>query len=435
MNLECGGHAAALAGREIYFYLPRSMRLLDGQLVLSPSDLTKFTRCEHATTLDLGDLDGTLEKLAGKRRSLHTDFIVRKGTEYEEDYIEKLARAGNRLIPIKSERKTREDLVNAEAATLDAMRVGADYIYQAVFFDGKWVGYADLLQKVPTPSSLGGWSYEVVDTKLARSPKAHFLLQLASYSEQLARVQGVKPAKMHVVLGTGQTASFRVADFEAYFRYIKRRFEERIGVIPSRADGEESPAQVRKSIVPPGPGDPSLTLGMTPDAPLHRRLLLALRVEPPLLAPPREARPSRPRGEHQKRSCAKTRRARRHDTHEARRDTAGAGSEGQRRDLRHTSSAGSVTSGADQNQATPLRAAAARERPRLRAATETVARRRFLDLEADPYAGEGITYLFGTAHDATYTAWWADDALEQQKAFEAVIDFIAARWREHPVTW
>jgi hypothetical protein len=74
------------------------LRLLDGQIVLSPSDLTKFTRCAHATTLDLGYLLRTLKPLAGKRRSLRTDFIVRKGTEYEESYIERLMRAGNKVI-------------------------------------------------------------------------------------------------------------------------------------------------------------------------------------------------------------------------------------------------------------------------------------------------------------------------------------------------
>jgi hypothetical protein len=40
------------------------MRLLDGELVLSPSDLTKFTRCAHVTTLDLGRLRGRLKPLA-----------------------------------------------------------------------------------------------------------------------------------------------------------------------------------------------------------------------------------------------------------------------------------------------------------------------------------------------------------------------------------
>src|SRR5712691_993687 len=149
------------------------MRLLDGQLVLSPSDLTKFTRCAHVTTLDLGRLRGTLKPLAGPQRSLHTDFVARKGTEHEEKYIERLATAGNRLITIEGDRKTAEDLRNAAAATVDAMRSGADYIYQAAFFDGKWAGYADLLERV------ADGRYEVIDVKLARSPKAHALLQLA----------------------------------------------------------------------------------------------------------------------------------------------------------------------------------------------------------------------------------------------------------------
>ena len=74
---------------------------------------------------------GTLKPFAGKTRSLHTDLIVRKGTEHEENYIERLARAGNRLIRIQGERKTAEDLRNAAAATVDAMRSAAEYTDQA----------------------------------------------------------------------------------------------------------------------------------------------------------------------------------------------------------------------------------------------------------------------------------------------------------------
>src|SRR5260370_12793089 len=107
------------------------MRLLDGQLVLSPSDLTKFTRCAHVTTLDLGRLRGTLKPLAYPSRSLHTDFIAQKGTEHEKDYVERLARAGNRLLRIEGEPRTAEDLRNAVAATIDAMNSGAHYIHLA----------------------------------------------------------------------------------------------------------------------------------------------------------------------------------------------------------------------------------------------------------------------------------------------------------------
>jgi len=44
-------------------------------------------------------------------------------------------------------------------------------------------GRADFLRRVEQPSKLGGFSYEVLDTKLARSPKAKFLVQLAFYSD------------------------------------------------------------------------------------------------------------------------------------------------------------------------------------------------------------------------------------------------------------
>ena len=58
------------------------------------------------------------------------------------------------------------------------MRAGADVIYQATFFDGRWRGHADFLLRVDTPSDLGAWSYEVADAKLARRVKAAAVLQM-----------------------------------------------------------------------------------------------------------------------------------------------------------------------------------------------------------------------------------------------------------------
>jgi uncharacterized protein len=67
----------------------------------------------------------------------------------------------------------------------------------------------------------------VADTKLARHVKAGAVLQLCSYVEQLERLQGVRPAEMHVVLGGSQRerVSLRVDDYLAYFRAAKGRFE------------------------------------------------------------------------------------------------------------------------------------------------------------------------------------------------------------------
>src|SRR6185369_3445465 len=94
-----------------------------------------------------------------------------------------------------------DQLRAAAAETIAAMRSGVDVVYQATFFDGTWRGHADFLLKASKPSDLGDWSYEVADTKLARKAKAGAILQVCSYVEQLARVQGVAPESLHIVLG------------------------------------------------------------------------------------------------------------------------------------------------------------------------------------------------------------------------------------------
>ena len=48
----------------------------------------------------------------------------------------------------------------AAQATVVAMESGADVIYQATFFDGRWRGHADFLLKVDTkPSRFGPYHY------------------------------------------------------------------------------------------------------------------------------------------------------------------------------------------------------------------------------------------------------------------------------------
>ena len=107
------------------------------------------------------------------------------------------------------------------------MRQGAAVIYQAVLLDGRRLGYADFLQRVDTPSDLGPWSYEVVDTKLARQPSAPAVLQICMYSDLLGAMQGRQPDQMHLMLGGvgRQQISLRVADYAAYYRLVAREFQ------------------------------------------------------------------------------------------------------------------------------------------------------------------------------------------------------------------
>ena len=122
---------------------------------------------------------------------------------------------------------TAERIARGRDATLEAMRAGADVVFQAALFDGRRLGYADFLRRVERPSALGEWSYEVWDTKLARHAKASAVLQLCMYSDLLAELQGRWPERMHLALGGVQreTASFRVANYAAYYRSVARDLE------------------------------------------------------------------------------------------------------------------------------------------------------------------------------------------------------------------
>jgi predicted RecB family nuclease len=199
---------------------------IDGQLVLSPTDLTKHLACPHVTTLDLAALDDP----AGRGARTADDalnLVFGKGMEHERAYLERLGQAGLGVTEIP----TRYDVagrIEAEQQTLAAMRAGAEVIYQATFYDGQWGGQADFLLRTDRPSDLGMWSYDIADTKLARRLKVPALLQMATYAERLATLQGVHPEFLTVVTGDGVARPWRLADVASYARRARGRLREAV---------------------------------------------------------------------------------------------------------------------------------------------------------------------------------------------------------------
>jgi uncharacterized protein len=192
------------------------MRESNGGLSFSPSDLNAFLACPHLTALELAVACGELSR--PYRANPHADLIRRKGEEHEARHL-------NRLLSDKGQAVTQilfddRDWERAARETEEAIRAGADVVYQACLRDsgGQWRGFADFLERRPD----GG--YEVVDTKLARRAKPAHVLQLCFYTEQLARVQGRWPERMHVVNGLGEREVFRPDDFLAYYRRLQARF-------------------------------------------------------------------------------------------------------------------------------------------------------------------------------------------------------------------
>jgi uncharacterized protein len=200
------------------------MKSIGATVTFSPSDLNNFLECEHLVALDLRVSRAELAR--PQLDNPQAELIRRKGEEHERAYLEELRATGKDIVAIQMAGPDEVwDTEAAAAKTEQAMRDGAEVIYQAVFLDPSgWSGHADFLERVDTPSDLGAYSYEVSDTKLARHSKPTYILQLCFYSEQVERIQGCEPEQMHVVLGSGERESFRLHDFVAYYRRVRDRF-------------------------------------------------------------------------------------------------------------------------------------------------------------------------------------------------------------------
>lgn len=183
------------------------------------TDIANFLACRHISTLDREKREGKLDKVIYADPG--AELLRKLGLEHEQAYLTKLKSRGLRIAEISTDTLWSQ----AAEATRAAMAEGVGVIYQATFIQEPWGGRADFLRRVETPSDLGAWSYEAVETKLARSTKARALIQLCLYSELIAAIQGREPENMHVVLGRGaEPEEFPVQRYIAYFRKIKREF-------------------------------------------------------------------------------------------------------------------------------------------------------------------------------------------------------------------
>ena len=200
-------------------------RHAQGQLLYSPSDLVTFLECAHAAYLDVRNLT---EPLARKKADAARQLLRQRGIEHEQAYLQHLRDGGNHVLEIPAKR----GLEARAALTLEAMQAGADVIYQGAFLDEPWCGYADFLVKCETASSLGAYSYEVLDTKLAQTARPRHIVQLCIYSALLARLQGLRPAYMYLFSGAGEKQRFRVSDFFSYCSHARQNFEHYMKNLP-----------------------------------------------------------------------------------------------------------------------------------------------------------------------------------------------------------
>lgn len=193
------------------------MQLRDDSLLLSASDLVGHLNCRHLTGLDIEVARGTLPKPAVWDPLLQ--ILWERGARHEQGYVEHLKAQGCDVTVIDGV-GVDDDAV---AQTRTAMIESHPIIVQGAFRLNGWVGRTDILRRIDTPSDIGAWSYEVIDTKLARETKGGTVLQLCLYAELVASVQGLMPEHSYVVAPWSdyEPQSFRMDDYAAYYRRVR----------------------------------------------------------------------------------------------------------------------------------------------------------------------------------------------------------------------
>ncbi|WP_210505576.1 bifunctional RecB family nuclease/DEAD/DEAH box helicase [Naasia sp. SYSU D00057] len=190
----------------------------------SASDLTAAVTCEWALMRLLDAKLGRIPAVQEPEDLMQARAAVLGGTHEERTlaaYREQFGKhtpgvpGGVAEIPRPEPSTDADALRAAMALTVQAMRDGAQVVFQGTFFDGRFVGFADFLVRTETPD---GSVYEVYDTKLARRAKISALLQLAAYALQLKALGIPVGDEVHLLLGDGSTSTHRLADILPVYR-------------------------------------------------------------------------------------------------------------------------------------------------------------------------------------------------------------------------
>jgi predicted RecB family nuclease len=374
----------------------------NNDLVYSPSDLNAFLDNECVTWLSRFNLEYPGELTANE--AAEEDVLIQgAGNEHERTYLAGLVANGADVVVID-----RED-PGAFLLTLEAMRAGREIIYQARLELNEFAGWADFLFRVDGVSELGSWHYEVWDTKLSRSLKPYFAVQLCCYTQMLEAIQGKRPAEMGIVLGNGARQALRVADYWFYYQALRQAFLDQ-----QRLFDRES--------APPFPG-----LGDYRQWSAHVNQLLSSRDDLSLIANIRTS-------QIEKLTAAGITSAKMLVLSD--RDTVPgmnpATFERLRAQARLQAASEPGRPPAYEHMTSPpdaIRQGFALLPP---ASSEDVC----FDIEGYPLVDGGIEYLLGAVtqdgDELVFRDWWAHNRTEEQASLEGFVDWVYARWKHDP---
>lgn len=385
------------------------MKRISGQLLYSPSDLVRYLASPFASWMDRYYIENP-GAVTPDEDTEEERLIAQTGQEHEREVLKELSASPAGLVEIQT-----GDVAAAREQTRAAIMAKSRVIYQATLHTGHFSGFADFLMLDEQGR------YQVWDTKLARSPKPYYAIQLCCYAEMLATMAGIPTSdRFGIILGTKERLEFRLEDFVHYYRHIKKSFLEmqeaftgRLADRPEplpRAEHhewtshaekffEESDHLVRVANITVGQikklkraGITTMTqLAQSAGTTVHKLDHITLQ------------------------KLADQARLQRRTTNER---TRNPDSPPFHEVLPHTGINGEPVGLAALPPQDP----------------DDV----FFDMEGYPLASGGLEYLFGvcfsddTRSTYQFRDWWAHDREEEKRALEGFVDWVFDRWQQHP---
>lgn len=181
-------------------------------MVFSATDLNRLRECTRANALEI---DVALGRRPAPPR-VPADVFARAGLRHESRVLQEYIRThgAERVVVMDMPGRSPEERRAAADKTLAAMQSGAAVIHQAVLWwdldpHTAFFGLADFLLRLPDGR------YEVVDTKLAKTVKSKYVIQVGVYADVLERMSGVDPVDPVILLGTGERSTIALSEAAA----------------------------------------------------------------------------------------------------------------------------------------------------------------------------------------------------------------------------
>jgi uncharacterized protein len=200
--------------------------------VISPKDLIAELECNHRLHLEWSTQTGLIDAPENEE-SEELELLAAQGKDHEKKIADQLRGLGS-FLDIGQAAFTHEALTVAYEKTLKAMSDGIETIYQATFYTGDFMGFADFLilnkdaDGKPLRDSANRFVYDPVDAKSARSAKRAAVLQVATYAAIMRQMNLAIPLRVHLWLGGDEKWSAPALDLIDLADLFMNRVRDRV---------------------------------------------------------------------------------------------------------------------------------------------------------------------------------------------------------------